>query len=333
MQEKYQTMNREPDIKENILLQKYPDAFAMLLRDHTTGKNIYWATDSYESRGDGYGFFDEITIEKVTGDNGDLLKPRASKSKEEQYTRTKEKAEVFTPSWVCNKQNNQIDAIIFGGKSPFNEEVDLSENTHTWNVIKEKIPFPTKDGHTWQKYVNADRLEITCGEAPYLTSRYDPTTGEYIEVAMRIGILDRKLRVVSENTPDTPCKANFREWRRWAIKALQSTYGFEWQGDNLLLARESLFCSFMEHYHHKWGRFPQSIAALKVAEVISWNIWQMDGLTCGLPGYATIETVGTFDFDDSIQPHEKLCRVMDWKKGQEPLDGKETIFYSLKNRG
>ena len=325
-------MNQEADIKENILLQKYPSAFAMLLRDHTTGRNIYWATDSYGERGEGFGFYDEITIEKVTGVNGDLLKPRAAKSKEEQYSRTKEKAEVFTPSWICNKQNNQIDSFLFGGKSPFNEEVDMSDNTHTWDVVKDKIPFPTSSGYSWQKYVNADRIEITCGEAPYLTSRYDATTGEYIEVPMRIGILDRKLRVVSENTPDDHTKMNIREWRRWAIKALQSTYGFEWQGDNLILARESLFCSFMEHYYAKWGQFPQSTAAQKVAEVISWNIWQMDGLTCGLPGYKTIEAIDSFNFVDSIQPHERLCRIMDWEKGKEPLSGKETIFCSLKNR-
>ena len=325
-------MARDIDIKENKLLHFYPSAFDMLLRDHTTGRNIYWATDSYECCGEGYGYFDEITVEKVTGDNGELMRPRASKSKEEQYIRTKDKAEVFTPLWVCNKQINLIDANIFGGKSPFNEEVDLSGNTHTWNPIKEKIPFPTENGYTWQDYVNANRLEITCGEAPYLSSRYDPTTGEYIEVPMRIGVLDRKLRVVSENTPDEPSKPNFKTWRRWATKALQSTYGFEWQGDNLLLARESLFDSFMEHYQAKWGRLPQSTAALKVAEIISWNVWQMDGLTCGLPGYTTIESVDSTIFPDAIKPHERLCRVMEWKKGHEPLSGKETIFYSLMNR-
>ena len=316
-------MYRDPDIKENILLEKYPEAFEILLRDNTTGQNIYWATDCYEGYGEGYGFYDAITKENITGDNGEVLKPRASKSRQEQYIRTKEKAEVFTPSWICNKQINQIDAIIFGGKSPFNEEIDLSGNTHTWNVIKDKIPFPAENGYSWQKYVKSERIEIACGEAPYLTSRYDPTTGEYIEVSMRIGILDRKLRVVSENTPDKPSKLNFRTWRRWATKALQSTYGFDWQGDNVLLARESLFCSFMEHYYVKWGRFPQPTAAAKVAEIISWNIWQMDGMTYGLPGYNTMEeTLG------EIKPHERLCRVMEWTH-QEPISGQKIIFRNI----
>lgn len=320
------------DIKENYLLQKYPGALEILLHDRTTGGNIYWATDSYDEKGEGYSFFDEITIDKITGENGEIIKPRASKSKEEQYLRAKDKAEVFTPSWICNKQNNQIDKVLFDGKSPFNEEVDMSDNTHTWNVIKEKIPFPTKSGYTWNKYVTADKLEITCGEAPYLVSRYDTTTGDYIEVPMRIGILDRKLRVVSENTPDKPTKNNIKNWRRWAIKALQSSYGFEWQGDNLLIARESIFFSFLEHYQYKWGRLPNISATIKIAEIISWNIWQMDGLTCGLPGYKTVEQLNTIQFPETICPKERLCRIMEWEKGIEPLTGKEIIFKSLKNK-
>lgn len=34
----------------------------------------------------------------------------------------------------------------------------------------------------WQTYVDSRRLEITCGEAPYLTTRYDVETGELIPV-------------------------------------------------------------------------------------------------------------------------------------------------------
>ena len=78
----------------------------LLLKDHTTHKNIFWATDSYASKGKGYTFYDEITIERITGDNEGIILPRCIKSKEEQIQRTKDKAEVFTPSWICNKQNN-----------------------------------------------------------------------------------------------------------------------------------------------------------------------------------------------------------------------------------
>jgi hypothetical protein len=39
-------------------------------------------------------------------------------------------------------------------------------------------------------------MEISCGEAPYLVSRYDTVSGNIISVDDRIGLLDRKLRVV-----------------------------------------------------------------------------------------------------------------------------------------
>ena len=42
-----------------------------------------------------------------------------------------------------------------------------------------------------------NRMEITCGEAPYLVSRYDTTTGEPIPIGRRIGLLDRKLCVIN----------------------------------------------------------------------------------------------------------------------------------------
>ena len=62
-------------------------------------------------------------------------------------------------------------------------------------------------------------------------------TGETIPIAKRIGLLDRKLRVVSENTETE------EEWFTWTKRAFQSVYGFEYQGDSLLLARENLFAN------------------------------------------------------------------------------------------
>ena len=64
-----------------------------------------------------------------------------------------------------------------------------------------------------KKYVDSKRLEITCGEAPFLTSRYDTTTGEVLVVNQRIGIIDRKLRVICENTD------NEADWFKWAKRA------------------------------------------------------------------------------------------------------------------
>ena len=68
--------------------------------------------------------------------------------------------------------------------------------------------------------------------------RYDSITGEVIPVEERVGFLDRKLqRIVREVESE-------QEFIDWAKRAYQSTYGYELQGDSLLLAREKLLLSF-----------------------------------------------------------------------------------------
>lgn len=108
-------------------------------------------------------------------------------------------------------------------------------------------------------------------------SRYDTVTGAYIEVKDRIGFLDRKLRVISENVDEE------RLWVRWTFKAFKSCYCYEYQGDNLLLARENLLFTFIEHMFDKFGHYPSSNQLKRLANVIAWNAWQMDGLTNCVP--------------------------------------------------
>lgn len=272
------------DIKENDILRMSPDLLNTLLKDHTLSTedkqvNIFWATDNYADRGEGFQYNDQITIESITGVNWDVIVPRALKSRETQQQRSREMAEVFTPSWICNKQNNLVDNAWFGREGIFNTEIDNPDGSHTWMSNPNKIEFPEEK--TWRDYVNENRMEITCGEAPYLVSRYDTVTGEPIPIEQRIGLLDRKLRVVSENT-ETP-----GEWLKAAQSAYQSIYGFEWQGDNLVLAREALLYTFLDYYRAKFGKDPLLKSIQYIAYIISWNIWQMDGLkgvipdTCG----------------------------------------------------
>ena len=120
-------------------------------------------------------------------------------------------------------------------------------------------------------------LEISCGEAPFLASRYDTTTGEWIDVNSRIGGLDRKLRVINEN-----CNSE-QEWYNWTLVAFQSTFGYEWQGDSLLIARENLLFTFIDYYIAKFGMFPIKEYLIEIAKILSWNIWQMDGLKDVIP--------------------------------------------------
>ena len=260
------------DIKENDLLKIDRSLLEILLKDKTTGKNIIWATDNYSKYGELYTSEKEIKIELITSRHGGVIKPRVEKSKEERLQRVRQKAEVFTPSWVCNLQNNLVDEVWFDRKGVFNIEKERS-----WEATKEKIQFSDEKGKSWQDYVNSNQLEITSGEAPYLASRYDTVTGEYIEVPNRIGLLDRKLRVVAENTDSR------EDWLKWATVAVQSSYGFEWQGDNILIARENLLFDVAEHYEANFHEKLQTQDLIGFAKVIAWNIWQMDGLKFVIP--------------------------------------------------
>lgn len=297
------------------------ELLSALLKDHTTQGNIFWATEDYSERGAGFQFFDQITVESITGENGDVIVPRALKSRRQQQLRSREMAEVFTPSWICNKQNNLVDSSWFGRENVFNTEIDNQDGTHAWQPTFGKIEFP--EGKAWQDYVTENRLEITCGEAPYLVSRYDAVTGEGIPVDKRIGLLDRKLRVVSENTERSG------EWLAAAKAALRSTYGFEWQGDNLVLARENILFTILDFYRAKFDRELPKQSLPGLAYIISWNIWQMDGLkgvipcTCGERRIIVADLFG----ETEVVSHCQGCRngnirehngtyslIVDWPK-------------------
>ena len=258
------------DIKENSLINIDYEILSILLKDRTTNKNIIWATDNYRSHGPGYFFSEEITPHKITGYYGRIIRPRIKKSKLEQEIRIKKKAEVFTPSWVCNEQINLIDDAWFKRKNVFNRSV----NKH-WITNKNKIEFSKES--SWQDYIKSLRLEITCGEAPYIVSRYDSVTGKVIELENRIGFLDRKFRIIKENTTTD------QEWLNFSKIAVKSVYGYDWQGDNVLLARENILYSYIDYYKDRFKKNPTLELVKEIATIISWNIWQMDGTKYVIP--------------------------------------------------
>lgn len=117
-------VDQRVDVKENILATLDPKILKILLKDKTTRQNIIWATDDYVHLGEQYASDKQITAKAITGENGNVIRPRIEKSKDEQTSRVRNKAEVFTPSWVCNKQNNLVDAAWFGRENVFNTEIE-----------------------------------------------------------------------------------------------------------------------------------------------------------------------------------------------------------------
>lgn len=312
------------DVREGDLAAISEKVLSTLLRDHTTGRNIFWATHDYESLGPEYDFYAPILPELITGESEGVIKPRVLKSRDNQTDRSKDMAEVFTPSWVCNAQNNLVDEAWFGRKDVFNT---TSDDGKSWQANHDKITFP--EGKTWKDYVRATRLEITCGEAPYLVSRYDTTTGNAIPLAERIGLLDRKLRVVSENTETSG------EWLDWAQVAYQNTYGYEWQGDNLLLARENLLATFVDYYRAKFDKDPLEKSLDFIAYIVSWNLWQMDGLKMVVPcscrdgvtekvetlfGEEEVKVNCPGCQEEDVRKHNGIyCLIRDWKNDKKKI--------------
>ncbi len=286
------------NIQDDILKLHSLGILDKLLLDKTIGKRIMWATDAYTALGPRYGRNEEIMPELITGPNASVIKTRARKELEQQSSRTRQHGEVSTPLWVCRKMCGYADEM--------------------WDSKAR-----------WQKYVDARVLEITCGEAPFLVSRYDVESGEAIPVPDRIGLLDRKLRTVNENTQTE------EEWLKWTFRAFHATYGYEFQGDNLLIARVNLLMTFEEYLWERWRRKPTLSEYGKLITAIVWNVWQMDGLHGTIP-YSTAEEefrqFNLFEFLDGISEPDKenkqpRCRVYNW------LGGGSVEYSALPTRG
>lgn len=282
------------DISEESLSKESDDLLKILLKDRTTKKNIVWATHSYELLGKGFAPSDRINPSKVTGTYANLIQPRSEKSKYEQKDRTKIRAEVFTPTWLVEKQNGYVEAEL--------ETLNLED------------------------YIQLRWLEITCGEAPYMVTRYDTVTGEEIPLSERVGFVDRKLQRISREVSD---EATFYELVK---KAYRASYGYEYQGDSLLLARENLLATFEDYYLAKTGNQPTLEQKKEIATIISYNVFQMDGLKKSSPYSAKQEQSQQLSlFSDELeveQAEESKTQIKDWKKnkmiGFERLSSEES---------
>lgn len=233
------------DLSDSTLLRENESLLSLLLKDHTTGKNIKWGTDSYINHG--YSFRDdqEIKIDLITGWYEGFIRPRVDKDIDIQLERQRNRAEVFTPSWVIKLQ---VDAAL----------KDLEELSLV-DFIKTK----------W--------LEITCGEAPYMVNRYDMETGEVIPLKERSGFIDVKFTKLNQEIETK------EEWMKLAVEIYKASYGYEYQGDSLLLARENLILTFIDNFFYMFGAFPKEKILLEITKIISLNVFQMDGLTYEVP--------------------------------------------------
>lgn len=267
------------DMDEDKLLRSNKKLLSTLLLDFSTGKNIKWATDNYSKAGIKFEEEKEIQANLITGWYNGLIRPRAEKDTETKIERTRNKAEVFTPSWIIKKQ---VDAVL-------EEFKDLS----LWKMLSTK----------W--------LEITCGEAPYMANRYDMLTGEIIPLDERSGFIDKKFQLINKKINEK------KKWIEAAYLIYKSSYGYEYQGDSLLLARENLLLTFIDNYFFKFGEFPKEKQLLEITEIISINVLQMDGLTYEVPysktGYKPTQ-LSMFGQESEEKKEPTLAKIKMWDK-------------------
>ena len=168
---------------QNFIQDNYFDkidkkVLSILLKDKTTNKNIIWAKNDVN-----FAYIRQKNSIKLNFDKQKNLKgvyKQFNKSAIEKDVHMKENAAVYTPAFVCNMQNNMFDSLWFKKKNVFNAPLN-----NGWMVTKNKISF--SQNQSWQDYVQLKVLEITCGEAPYIASRYDVLSGKFIDIKNRIG--------------------------------------------------------------------------------------------------------------------------------------------------
>lgn len=279
----------------NFNLRKELELMKTLLKDRTTRKNILWATESYAQLGDDYHANLPIKVQLITNGASHFIKPRVHKALGEQKNRTKGRAEVFTPTWVVKMQN------------------DLVEEEFKYLPLEE--------------YVDKTWLEITCGEAPYMCNSYDTVTGEPISLYKRVGFVDRKMQRISIEVID------HETWLDLAYRAYKASFGYEYQGDSLILARENLLLTFVDYYADKFNNLPSIDILQEIARIISYNVIQMDGLKYTIP-FTELEkkdkddgqlllfddpNIEVFELEDEEINTEIKAKIRNWKTNRMML--------------
>lgn len=260
------------DISEYSILDAMPEVLDTLLRDQTLSgpdpqqyHNIRWLTADYAAQGEGYAADDEMRVACLSGRQAWLVLPRA--------LRVPQPADAGLDTWQLNAQLNAEEREWFDGHDVFNVE----NPDHTWSVTRSPIQFP-RAYHRWRDYILLPHTVAPCGEGELITSRYDLGTQCFLPTLQRIGLLDRKLRIVTER-----CRES-KDWLHAAKAALASIYGYALRGDEVFLCRQAMLYTLIEWYLSAFDRRPQRQTLLLWARIISWNVWQMDASSLCVPG-------------------------------------------------
>lgn len=139
-----------------------------------------------------------------------------------------------TPIWIADHQNNIIDHDYF--------------DDHVFGTISCKPWIPNMDTihiDDAKEYIDSIRVEQSCHESSYIAQPYDGGTGKIIPLYDGIGyqhsgIIDRKLRTITEYTNDNIT------WVNMMIRVLHNTYAYDMESRYVLMTR----INTMNGYQH-----------------------------------------------------------------------------------
>ena len=217
--------------------------------------------DDYAARGKGFGANDEMQVAQIADRDHPVIRPRVDKNADEQRQRSVKRAEVFTPSWICNKQNNLVDATWFGWKkrdsSPFNTEIAKfdPETEFSWNIwqmdgIKYVVLMSCKPKVTKETLLDGT-VETHIEECPGCSKKgnrqhfgtyckvMDWNTGEPVE-----------FRAIAENGGYISKKTRNAKWGSGAIDALSNQLQVELPG---LRGFSAMSIRYMRLFFEAWS--------------------------------------------------------------------------------
>ena len=88
-----------------------------------------------------------------------------------------------------------------------------------------------------------------------------------------------------------------------------------------LLTRVNLLLTYAEHLQARWQRKPTEEEMQPIAKIITWNVWQMDGLHLSVPGgkpQPEAEQLNLFSMFGTMEEQTPAvsCKVKNWRSNK-----------------
>lgn len=268
-----------------------PDIIDILLKERSFKRNLNFVETIEEFSGD-----DEITCDIVLQDPPIIL-PQYMYAYDRKRNSAKKRGAVFTPQFAANNMCEVLCRAILNVPDEENicAQIYPINETDTREWITDTLP-----PEDCLNLIYKTCLDSCCGEGIFLTQRYHQNSGKPIEIPFRKGLLDRKLHVIKRALEK---EEDLHELRFFSLAkiAFKTTYGFDLLGKSVYLTRKNLLETFVDFYQWIFAKDPENAMVEDIATILSYNIFQMNGLSHKVP----------------LTNQSVYARIRDWSKNLE----------------